>query len=213
MSLFPTTTQLYPSALNMPPPWETTNLTKLLQELTQLSKPSPSKFSNKYATSRCANSKKLNIKAKQQPSKTIFTSGRKMIVTRGSLFAIRHFSVTRVHTRATPLCYIDQPVTYKGKPLFRDSNSWVLMTSSDQVSCTPDQEPIHNVNGVFKGQKSKKVFEEAKGLRKISNCITKIYSEGTNIFADADQFIAHHRPIMFHHAMSERTSSPKQTQA
>jgi hypothetical protein len=30
------------------------------------------------------------------------------------------------------------------------------MTSSNQVSCAPGQEPIHNVNGIFKGQKSEK---------------------------------------------------------
>jgi hypothetical protein len=77
----------------------------------------------------------LNLKAKQQPSKTIFRAGGKMIVSRGSLLAIRHCSTMPAHTRITPLCYIDQPVTYQGKPLFRDSNSWVLMTSSNQVLC------------------------------------------------------------------------------
>jgi hypothetical protein len=144
----------------------------------------------------------LNIKAKQQPSKTIFRSGGKMIVSRGSLLAIRHCSITCAHTLLhllhllhLLLCYIDQPVTYKGKSLFRDSNSWVLMTSSDQESCAPGQEPIHNVNGVFKGQKSEKVFEEAQGVGKISNRIAKIYSDGTDIFADADQFFAHHRRL------------------
>jgi hypothetical protein len=128
----------------------------------------------------------LNIKAKQQPSKTIF---------RESLLTIRHCSITRPHTRATPLCYIDQPFTYKGKPLFRDSNSWVLMTSSNQVTCAPGQEPIHNVYGIFKGQKSEKVFEEAQRVRKVRNRIAKIYSDGTDIFADANQFIAHHQRL------------------
>jgi hypothetical protein len=62
---------------------------------------------------------KLISKAKRQPSKTIFRARGKMITSRGSLLAIRHCKVTRAHTRSTPLCYIDQPVTFKGRALFR----------------------------------------------------------------------------------------------
>jgi hypothetical protein len=57
----------------------------------------------------------LNNEAKRQPSKTIFRAEGKMITSRGSLLAIRHCKVTRAHTRSTPLCYIDQPVTFKGR--------------------------------------------------------------------------------------------------
>jgi hypothetical protein len=137
----------------------------------------------------------LNLKAKQQPSKTIFRAGGKIIVSRGSLLAIRHCSIMRAHTRITPLCYIDQPVTYQGKPVFRVNNSWVLMTSSNQVLCAPGQEPIHNINGIFKGQKSEKVFRETQGVGRISSRIAKIYSDGTNIFADPDQYFAHHQRL------------------
>jgi hypothetical protein len=42
---------------------------------------------------------------------------------------------------------------------------------------------------------SEKVFKEAQGVGKVSNRIAKIYSDGTDIFADADQFIAHHRRL------------------
>jgi hypothetical protein len=45
-----------------------------------------------------------------------------MIVSQGSLLAIRHCSIMRAYTRITPLCYIDQPVTYQGKPLFMGAN-------------------------------------------------------------------------------------------
>jgi hypothetical protein len=66
----------------------------------------------------------LNTEAKRQPTKTIFRAGGKMITTRGSLLAIRHCKVTRAHTRTTPVYSIDQP--FKGRALFRESNSWIL---------------------------------------------------------------------------------------
>jgi hypothetical protein len=65
------------------------------------------------------------------------------------------------------------------------------MSSSDQVPCTPGQEPIHNINGVFKAHKSKAVFEQALGIGKGSSHLTKLYSDGKNIFQSANQFIAH----------------------
>lgn len=69
------------------------------------------------------------------------------------------------------------------------------MTSSNQVTCAPGQEPIHKINGIFKGQKSEKVFNEAHGVGKVSNRIAKIYYDKTDIFADAKQFIAHYRRL------------------
>jgi hypothetical protein len=54
---------------------------------------------------------------------------------------------------------------------------------------------MHNINGIFKGQKSEKVFQETQGVGKISSRIAKIYSDGTNIFADADQYFAHHQRL------------------
>jgi hypothetical protein len=128
----------------------------------------------------------LNTEAKRQPTKTIFRAGGKMITSRGSLLAIRHCKVTRALTRTTPLCYIDQPVTFKGRTLFRESNSWILMSSSDQVPCTPGQEPIHNINSVFKAQKSEEVFAKAWGVGGGSSHLTKIYSDGKNIFQSAN---------------------------
>jgi hypothetical protein len=130
-----------------------------------------------------------------QPSKTIFRVGGKMITSRGSLLVISHCEVTWAHTKTTPLCYIDQPVTFKGRALSRESNSWVLMSSSDQVPCTPGQEPIHNINGVFKAQKSEAVFEQARGIGEGSSHLTTHYSDVKNIFQSANQFIAHHRRL------------------
>jgi hypothetical protein len=137
----------------------------------------------------------LNTEAKRQLSKTIFRAGGRMITFRDSLLAIRYCEVTRAHTRTTPHCYIDQPVTFVGRALFRKSNSWILMASSYQVPSTPGQEPIHNINGIFKAQKSEEIFAKARGVGGASSHLTKIYSDGENIFQSTNQFIAHHQRL------------------
>jgi hypothetical protein len=82
---------------------------------------------------------------------------------------------------STPLCYIDQPVTFKDHALLRESSSLVLMASSDQVPCTLGQKPIHNINGVFKAQKLEAVFMQAWGVGGGRSHLTRLYSDGKNI--------------------------------
>jgi hypothetical protein len=66
------------------------------------------------------------------------------------------------------------------------------------MPCTPGQELIHNVNGIFKAQKSENIFERALGVGEGGSHITKIYSDGKKIFGDANRFMAHHRSLAHH---------------
>jgi hypothetical protein len=46
-----------------------------------------------------------------------------------------------------------------------------------------------------KDKNQKKVFQETQRVVKISGRIAKIYYDGKNIFADADQYFAHHQRL------------------
>jgi hypothetical protein len=69
------------------------------------------------------------------------------------------------------------------------------MAPSDQVPCTPGQAPIHDINGIIKAQKSTGVFAQAQGMGGGNSHLTKIYSDGEDIFQSMNQFIAHHRRL------------------
>jgi hypothetical protein len=69
------------------------------------------------------------------------------------------------------------------------------MASSDQVPCTPVQEPIHNINGILKAQKSEEIFAKARGVGGGSGHLTKYFSDCKDILQSANQFITHHRRL------------------